>query len=205
MDNLKNLQGNEFYGVFVVLVLLVLFLVQVGSWVHLSNRKEGFDARTAGWHPATGGPPGASYHALNDHTGSSGDYTGHDRHNYSESDMALKQPELYNDMYAPESFLNSRFPGPEFADDSARMISGLTAPLYAKVRSHEQQLAGLTHAVNPNEIVQGGSGAESYISEACNHDPYSNPASHHPGAGCGGSHSFAHDTSETALLHALGN
>ncbi len=203
MENIEKLQDSKWYGLVVVLILMVLFLVQVGSWFHLSGGKEGFDARTAGWHPATGGPPGASYHALNDHTGSSGDYTGHDRHNYSELDMAVAQPELYLDMYAPESFLNSRFPGPEFAEDSARMISGLTAPLYAKIRSHEQQLAGLTHTVNPNEIVQGGS--ESYITEACDHNPYSNPASQHPGSACGGSHSFAHDTSETGLYNALGN
>lgn len=195
-----RLQDKKWYGLVVVLILLVLFLVQVGSWVHLGSVKEGYDGQSAGYTPAMGGPKGASYHALNTHTGSTGDHNAYDRFNYSDEDLLVVQPELIMD--APESFLNSRFPGPAFAENTARMVTGLTAPLYAKARSHEQQLAGLTHAVNPNEIVQGGT--ESYMTPECNHDPYSEPSYQQPGGACGGSHS--HDpTTEHGLYLSLGN
>lgn len=201
MDQLKDWHNKAYYGFAMVLMLGILFLVQIASWIHLSG--EGFHVldHLNGYHPALGGPKGASPISLSDHTGASGDHSGHDVHSYNEQDMAIHDPELYLDT-APESFLNSRFPGPAFYESGAKMYHSMSAPMLAQIRENQRALAALTQPPAVTEITQGtGNNTESFISDACNYEPVvrENVSAHIAGGGCGGSHSF-HNVNEDGLF-----
>ncbi len=146
----NNLQDKAWYGLVVLVLLIVIFLVGVlggkeglangaisnhnnGSnyWKIIENR---LGVGGNSFHDSQGGPPGASYHPINDHTGGSGDWCCHDSSNHADKELYLNNPELYLDIYAPESFLGSRS-GPRFAEHGMASTMGLVAPLYQKMHA----------------------------------------------------------------------
>ncbi len=183
MDMLKNLNTKAYYGFAIVLMLGVLFLLAVIPL--LRGGKEGY-------YPAQGGTKGASYAALNDHTGASGDGTGYDQWNYDDDDLKASDPVLWYEMkrLQKEGFLNGRFPGPSFSESSARMLRSVEGPIVAALRSHDQQLAGLTQPPAVNEITQGPGTEGMGGIEACDWKAGSDPSAHVQGGSCYGTHNW---------------
>lgn len=182
MDMLKNLNTKAYYGFAIVLMLGVLFLLAVIPL--LRGGREGY-------YPAQGGTKGASYAALSDHTGASGDGTGHDQYNYDDEDLKRSDPVLWYDMQRlqREGFLNGRSPGPSFSESSARMLRNVEGPIVTALRSHDQQLAGLTQPPAVNEITQGPVEGMGGI-ESCNWKVGDDPSAHVQGGGCNGHSSW---------------
>ena len=191
---IKNLNQNPWYGFAIVLMLGVLFLLAVIPM--LTGGKEGYP-------PALGGTRGASYAAVNTHTGSDGDGTGHDQYNYDDEDLKKSDPALWYEMkrMQREGFLNSRFPGPSFSESSARMLTNVEHDIVNALRSHDQQLASLTQPAAVTEITSGP--VEGYGGiEQCSWQVGGDPSKHVQGGGCNGSHAWTGDTMSPDFAYA---
>lgn len=177
MNSIKSLNtNNPYWGFAVILMLGVLFLLAVLPMV--TGSKEGLYAAK-----------GASYSAVNSHTGSDGDAQA-DQYNYDDDDLRETDPSLWYEMnrgQGKDGFLNNRFPGPQFSESSARMLTNVESNLVNALRAHDQQIGSLTQPAAVTEITQGPNGSIEGISgmQACDWIAGMDTSGHPQGGNCG--------------------